>query len=108
MFDGEPLSSTSISLSWDLPLVGERNGEITGYVIDITDLDSGETQRSTIGGMDFIITISDLRPFTIYVATIAATTDVGMGPFSSVVSVQTVEDGETADIGSASHIIPWQ
>ena len=97
MLDGEPLSSTSISLTWALPLLGERNGEITGFVLNITNLDSEETQQRTTSGMDFAIVITELRPFTIYMATIAATTAVGMGPFSSVVSVQTIEDGEKCD-----------
>lgn len=86
------LSSTSISVSWDLPLRQDRNGDITGYVINVTNLDSGVIQQFT-AAMATNITISNLRPFTIYVTTVSAQTAVGMGPFSSVSSVQTLEDG---------------
>lgn len=87
------LSSTSIYLSWDLPLVEERNGVIIGYDINVTNLDSGSIVQYNTGLVsDFAI--ENLNPFTVYVSNIAARTTVGVGPFSSLVIVQTLEDGK--------------
>ena len=86
------LSSTSIVISWDLPPPEGRNGDIIGYIINVTNLDSGVIQQITAAAVTNI-TIPNLRPFTIYVATVSARTAVGMGPFSNVRSVQTLEDG---------------
>ena len=87
------LTSNSISLSWDLPLSEERNGAITGYIINITNLDTEMIQQH-VTGLVSDITISNLNPFTVYVTTIAARTAIGVGPFSGVVSTQTLEGGE--------------
>ena len=86
------LTSSSILLSWALPLQSQRNGAITGYVINITNLDTEMTQQH-ITGLVSNLTITDLSPFTVYVATIAARTAVGVGPFSGVFSSQTLGDG---------------
>lgn len=86
------LSSGSISLSWDLPLVKERNGAIIGYVIHVTNLDNAVvTQYST--HLVFNATISNLEPFTMYEIIIAARTAIDVGPFSSAVTERTMEDG---------------
>ena len=87
-----PLTSSSILLNWALPLQSQRNGAITGYVINITNLDTEMTQQH-VTGLVSNLTITDLSPFTVYVATIAARTAVGVGPFSGVFSSQTLEDG---------------
>ena len=87
------LSSSSIILRWALPRFEDRNGDITGFIINVTNLDSGLTHQFTTA-LVYNYTLSNLRPFTVYVATIAARTAVGMGPFSVVVSSQTFEDGE--------------
>ena len=86
------LSPTSILLNWNLPLPEDRNGDITGYVINVTNLDNGTVlQFTTVLVSNF--TLSTLKPFTVYISTISARTAVGVGPFSGVISVQTLEDG---------------
>ena len=87
------LSSNAIFLSWNRPHFEDRNGDITGYVINVTNLDNGVIQQF-ITAMVSNFTVSNLRPFTVYVATISARTAIGMGPFSGVVSIQTLEDGK--------------
>jgi hypothetical protein len=86
------LSSTSIAITWDLPPTENRNGDITGYIINVTNLDSGVIQQLTTAVVTNI-TVPNLTPFTVYVVTVSALTAVGMGPFSNVRSVQTPEDG---------------
>ena len=93
MINGSALSSSSISLRWSLPLPPERTGDITGYIINITNLDTGMVQQHTTAAV-LSLTVPSLRPFTVYVVTVSARTAVGMGPFSNVFSVQTLEDGE--------------
>ena len=86
------LTPNSILLSWALPLPEERNGDITGYIINVTNLVTGVIQQFTTAVVSNF-TVPSLRPFTVYVTTIAARTAVGMGPFSGVVSIQTLETG---------------
>lgn len=86
------LSSQSIQLSWlSLPLP-DQNGVITGYVINITSLDTGVIQQlfSTSNSLQ----VSSLDPFTVYSCIIAARTAIGPGPFTRVLPVQTLEDGK--------------
>ena len=40
-----------------------------------------------------VLEIDTLAPFTTYSILIAASTSVGLGPFSTVLTVQTPEDG---------------
>ena len=41
------------------------------------------------------ITVTTLRPYTTYQCIIAASTSVGIGPFSTIVTILTPEDGKT-------------
>ncbi len=84
--------SSSITLSWRPPSAGERNGDIVGYIINVTNLDSGLVQQFNTPLVPTFV-VPNLDPFTVYVSTVSALTAVGMGPFSGVVSSQTLEDG---------------
>ena len=91
-FVATPTSSRSITLRWDPPLPEDRNGPITNYLINVTVL---ETQRMfEINTTMTTHRLFQLTPFTTYSFTIAASTEVGLGPFSATFSVQTPEDGE--------------
>lgn len=91
------LSSTSAYLSWISPPLEHHNGEITGYVINVT---GSETQQFTSESTN--VTIFTLEPFTVFSFTIAARTSAGTGPFSSPVTLQTLEDGTYARLGDNS------
>lgn len=84
-----PTSSTSIALSWDPPLLHERNGVITSYTITLTS----DGNATTFTARDTVFTIFDLRPFTSYTFNISASTRVGSGPVSGAVTETTLEDG---------------
>ena len=72
----------------------EQNGVITSYTINITETGSGNTiQRTVSSSQDASITVESLLPFTTYSCSIAASTAVGMGPFSILVTLNTPEDG---------------
>ena len=91
MFNAIAQSSQSIILVWEPPSPEDQNGLIVGYTINITDLETGERYQHLSTSTN--ITIGSLTPFTTYICIIAARTNIGIGPFSTVVTVQTLEDG---------------
>ena len=61
-----------------------RNGEITGYTVDVSrsgmvvateNVNDGSARRGTVSGLD---------PTTEYTVTVAAVNSVGTGPFSGI------------------------
>lgn len=79
---------------WDLPAPSERNGIITGYNISITSLSSPFEDPQQFFTTSPSITIDALDPHTYYICIIAASTGIGMGPFSLEMNVQTEQDGK--------------
>lgn len=90
-FMGEAQSSNTIILTWDPPLLQNRNGIITGYIINITALDTGEISQFITPDRNLML--NSLTPFSTYAFIIAARTSVGAGPFSTDITIQTFEDG---------------
>ena len=85
------LSALSIEITWQPPPLPDQNGVITGYVINVTSLDTSLSQQFTSNSTT--LQIPNLTPFTNYVCIVAARTAIGVGPFSTVVNVQTLEAG---------------
>lgn len=90
-FVATPADPRSIVLRWDPPLPEDRNGPITGYLIDVTVVETSETFQLNV--TTTTLRVLELTPYTTYRFTIAASTEVGLGPFSTVYSTQTPEDG---------------
>ena len=74
----QSVMATSVVLTWNEMDCLQRNGDITGYMIQyvrdsqlITDLSSTRTY-----------TVQELIPFTEYSFSVAAVNSVGTGPFS--------------------------
>ena len=88
---GEALSSEEVFFTWDLPAPQHQNGIIIGYIINITALETGATIHMSTPYKN--VTLHSLRPFTTYSCIVAARTSVGLGPFSTTVTAQTLEDG---------------
>lgn len=91
-FSGTALSSDRIVLTWDPPLMQNRNGIIRDYIINVTALDTEENSQYVTS--DHNLTLDSLIPFSSYAFIIAARTLVGAGPFSTVITIRTLEDGE--------------
>ena len=91
-FQANATTSQSATLTWNLPFLQEQNGIITGYVIEISELGIGETSQLSTAFLNR--TINDLFPFTTYQLRIAASTDIGTGPFSPAFTITTLEDGQ--------------
>ena len=86
------ISSTSAVLTWEAPPPEDRNGDLIGYSINLTILQTGE--RLELFSNSTILTVYDLRSFTVYTCTSAAVTNAGEGPFSDAIQIETLEAGK--------------
>ncbi len=86
------VTSRSAELTWDPPPYEDQNGVIISYLISVTVNETGET--FVLATNDTSLSITGLRPYRTYICTIAASTSVGVGPNSTGVIVQTLEDSE--------------
>ena len=86
------IGSTRADFVWLPPSPGETNGIVIGYIVQITGQDSNERLELLTNATD--IQVVDLHPFYSYVFTVAAQTEAGDGPFSSVVYFQMRTAGE--------------
>ena len=85
-------SSRVILVQWNPPQLQEQNGVIVGYKINVTSIVGGE--RFSYETTELSLIVVGLTPHTTYECIVAAMTNVGAGPFSGIVTVQTSEEGE--------------
>ena len=72
-------------------MLEEQNGDIIQYVVNVTHTVTLERAQYTLSTTN--ITITNLEPYTDYVCVVAAATAAGLGPFSTLVHVRTLEAG---------------
>ena len=89
-------SYDSIFLSWDPLPPEDQNGIILGYLINITDISREDTLQFSSDTHN--LSIESLRPHTTYTCLVAAYTSIGMGPFSTEISVQTLETSKCVHV----------
>ena len=87
----EATTSDSVTLSWSPPDVQSHNGVITGYLINVTAIATGETFQ--VSSTTTNLVIQQLRPFSTYLCAITAENSIGTGPYSISVPIQTNEAG---------------
>ena len=87
------VNPASLRVSWQLPSVINRNGPITGHVIQYTRVGSQDMERMNVPS-GTTHTISGLVACTKYSVTVAAVNDNGTGPFSEPVVQTSGEDSE--------------
>ena len=92
MFSGNVTSPTSAAFTWKPPLLEEQNGVITGYIIEMTVLETNETFQVSTNKTYTLVDF--LRPFRTYVFVIAARTAIGVGTFGPQLVLSTPEDGK--------------
>ena len=87
---GIATNARTIRLSWGEPPSNQQNGIIREYRVNVTEVATGRVfQRvSTTTSIE----ITSLHPFYVYEWTVSAFT-VGEGPYSSISTVTTPEDG---------------
>ena len=86
-------SSRSALFSWSPLHLSDRNGIITEYTINISVVETGEEFQLYLNSSITYVTVTTLRPYTTYLCSIAASTSVGIGPFSTILTFLTPEDG---------------
>lgn len=91
-FSVSPISPRSALLTWDLPNTEDRNGIVIEYTINVSEVITGEEFQ--LLSTNTSLTVTTLRPYVLYRWIIAASTSVGIGPFSTVFMITTPEDGE--------------
>ena len=77
-------------------MAADHNGAITGYFVNVTNVESDITIQLFTSSTTLIM--ASLEPFTVYTITIAAQTAVGAGPYSIGLSTMTMEAGKTVII----------
>ena len=81
----------AVFLSWDPLDEEDQNGIILGYNVNVTVVSTGYTfQLSTTTAS---ISVTSLKPFSVYIFHVAAFTEVGDGPYSIAINVTTQETG---------------
>ena len=86
------VSSTSVVLIWEAPPLEDLNGHVIGYSISVTKLQTGERQE--LFSNSTMLTVYHLQPYTVYACMSAAVTNVGHGPFSNALQIETHEAGK--------------
>ena len=93
------LSSTSLHVQWDPIPIGERNGNVLGYSVQIKldqQKDEGGKAISTFTASRNL-TLSGLKKYSKYVIGVCGLTQRGKGP-SRALTVQTDEDGKSNNL----------
>ncbi|XP_062413544.1 receptor-type tyrosine-protein phosphatase F isoform X6 [Pungitius pungitius] len=84
------LTQSSTQLTWEPPLVAERNGKIVYYAVVYRDINS--QQNSTNRTADTHMTIQGLNPDTTYDIRVQAFTSKGGGPLSPSIQSRTMSN----------------
>ena len=88
--ESSTVTSTMVEISWD-PLPSEdENGIVRHYLINVTEIQTGNTFQTT--SSDESAMLSNLHPAYEYTFRIAVYT-IGSGPYSTVFTITTLEDG---------------
>ncbi|NXH15845.1 PTPRD phosphatase, partial [Bucco capensis] len=87
----ESSTSTSVQLTWQMPLLAERNGIITKYTILYRDISVAYLPvELPVVPADTTMTLSGLKPDTTYDVKVRAHTSKGPGPYSPSVQFRTL------------------
>nr|XP_057917439.1 receptor-type tyrosine-protein phosphatase F-like isoform X8 [Doryrhamphus excisus] len=84
------LTQSSTQLTWDPPLLAERNGRIVSYVVVYRDINSQQNSTNRTG--DTRMTIQGLNPDTTYDIRVQAFTSKGGGPLSPSIQSRTMSN----------------
>lgn len=82
------LTTSTMELTWDPPVLAERNGRITNYTVVYRDINSQQEMQNTTA--DTLLTLSGLKPDTTYDIKVRARTSKGAGPLSPSIQSRTM------------------
>ena len=106
------VTTSSFTLTWNAPPPEQQNGDVIGYVVNVTLHNSRSDERSQLNTVNvtarsFIATY--LSQDTRYEASVAAMTRVGIGPSTAPILIKTMKLGTllccTMDITTNYNII---
>jgi len=83
-----------LSVTYARPLAQLRNGDLTGYMIRYTRVDTSDLQVMVVNGDITTLVISGLVAFTNYSVEVAAININGTGPFSDAVIGSSGQDSK--------------
>ncbi|XP_075134698.1 receptor-type tyrosine-protein phosphatase delta isoform X24 [Leptodactylus fuscus] len=87
----DSMSSTSVQITWQPPILAERNGVITKYTLLYKDINNPNNPFEVpIVPADTTVTLTALKPDTFYDVKIRAHTSKGPGPLSPSVQFRTL------------------
>lgn len=87
------MTSRSLVLEWDPPVLRHRNGIIQDYRVVLTLLDIPSTSFLSFIVSENTIGLTSLHPHYTYSCTVSASTSAGQGPDSLPFSIKTFQDG---------------
>ena len=97
MFLVDNRASTSLSLSWSLPLISERNGIITGFNLVLIEFVSDEeVSQANVNGTTFFFQFTELAEYHKYSISIRAINSIGYGPYDQLLVATTEASPEGA------------
>jgi len=85
--------TTTVNISWSPPDLRTQNGPIISYTVVLSDLSFGMADQE-LNSTDLHLFISGLEEYGNYSVRVAASTVVGLGPYSPLVTFITLEDGK--------------
>ena len=90
--DNSSIASSSAQISWELPSVAERNGDITHFVVGFNTSSAAQTTAVVMASTftTYTYLLQGLRANTVYLVTVAAATVNGTGP-SAVAQLMTAQ-----------------
>lgn len=91
----EVFSSTAMVVMWDPVPPINQNGIIIGYHVLYTPLLTygGEISAKMINSDGYFSMLEDLQEHTVYIISVRAYTQAGVGPYSPEILRTTLEDG---------------
>ena len=91
---GHNISSTSISVHWDIVPVADQNGIILSYTVKFKALPNDNPQAALVSAPTTQANLKGLTKYRNYSITVFASTAKGDGIASEPIIVTTDEDGE--------------
>ena len=88
------VTSFSITVKWSKVNCGDRNGNITGYLLRYNEVGNNSQQTNATGADNYKFTIPNLMLATNYSIQVAAVNNAGTGIYSDVVFVKTIQHSE--------------
>ena len=79
-----------MSVAWRTVPCPHQGGSITGYRLRYSN---GTSIENITGEENREYVLAGLTPFTIYSVQVAAVNDIGIGPYSTPLKVETLQDG---------------